>query len=59
MKVTEKIAAKILRQITVSEEAGWPPICWGSFYQPERPAHTCDHPSTETETACTDNMARQ
>lgn len=37
MKASEKIASNIIRKIVVREEMGWPPVCWGVFYQPERP----------------------
>lgn len=37
MKVTEKIASKVINGITSTEQFGWPPDCWGLFYQPERP----------------------
>lgn len=37
MKATEKIVSNVLRRIISDEEFGWPPECWGTFYQPERP----------------------
>lgn len=37
MKTIEKYAAKIIRGLVSSEEFGWPPVCNGLIYQPERP----------------------
>lgn len=45
MKATEKIVSKVIRGIVSREEYGWPPDCWGTFYQPERPVQSkevCD-----------------
>jgi cyclic lactone autoinducer peptide len=37
MKASEKLASKAIRRITSGSEYGWPPVCMGLFYQPERP----------------------
>lgn len=37
MKITEKLVSKVVQGITFAEELGWPPVCNGLFYQPERP----------------------
>lgn len=37
MKKIEKIGAKIVQDIMQTELTGWPPVCWGVIYQPERP----------------------
>lgn len=37
MKKSEKIASNLIKQFTISERYGWPPSCYGSLYQPERP----------------------
>lgn len=42
MKTTKEIASKVLHGIISREEFGWPPVCWGTFYQPERPVHCKD-----------------
>lgn len=50
MKLTEKIAAAAISEMTANEELGWPPVCWGGFYQPERPISNYaseDHPQKE------------
>lgn len=37
MKKKDKIIAKALGEILYSDDYGWPPVCVGIFYQPERP----------------------
>lgn len=37
MNKLEKIGAKIISQITIDSEFGWPPDCSGFIYQPKRP----------------------
>lgn len=37
MKTTERIAASYVQKIVVREITGWPPVCSGYIYQPERP----------------------
>ena len=41
MKLIEKVAQKVMRDIVVKEKYGWPPACIGILYQPERPVG-CD-----------------
>lgn len=38
MKALEKIASRAVNGITVRVQYGWPPVCSGTFHQPERPA---------------------
>lgn len=40
MNATEKIMSNTIRRIITDEELGWPPVCWGPFYQPERPVRS-------------------
>ena len=45
MNKLEKMGAKIISQITIDSEYGWPPSCCGLIYQPERPVQSkevCD-----------------
>ena len=37
MKLTEKLGAKLISDLTTDSEYGWPPCCAGFLYQPERP----------------------
>ena len=37
MNKIEKMAAKAVNTIIDIEIYGWPPICFGTFYQPKRP----------------------
>lgn len=37
MNKLEKMGAKIISQLTIDSEFGWPPDCTGFIYQPERP----------------------
>lgn len=37
MNKLEKLAAKAARAIIDIEIYGWPPVCFGMFYQPQRP----------------------
>ena len=41
MNYLESIGKKILSDIIIIEQFGWPPVCTGSMYQPERPADSC------------------
>ena len=34
----DSIAKTTVKKIVNTEAIGWPPPCWGIFYQPERPA---------------------
>lgn len=36
----DSIAKTAVKKIVSAEEIGWPPPCWGFFYQPERPSKT-------------------
>ncbi len=38
MKKSAKIASAFIKQVTISERYGWPPVCYGTLYQPERPS---------------------
>lgn len=38
MKKSAKIASAFIKQVTISERYGWPPTCYGTLYQPERPS---------------------
>lgn len=40
MSKLEKMGAKIISQLTLGCEYGWPPDCFGLIYQPERPAQS-------------------
>lgn len=37
MKAIDKLLSKAIQGITIKAEYGWPPVCCGSIYQPERP----------------------
>ena len=37
MNKFEKLAAKAVAAIIDIETYGWPPVCFGMFYQPQRP----------------------
>jgi len=37
MKKLEKLAVKAVNAIVDTEIYGWPPVCFGTFYQPKRP----------------------
>lgn len=37
MNKLEKMGAKIISQLTIDSEYGWPPDCYGFIYQAERP----------------------
>ena len=41
MSHLESLGMKILSDIIIIEQFGWPPSCFGSAYQPERPI--CSH----------------
>lgn len=47
MKALEKIASKMVQGITITDEYGWPPVCGGLFYQPERPVVNIANNSSE------------
>lgn len=49
MNKLEKIGAKIISQITIDSEFGWPPDCLGFIYQPERPVRSNDAHDTPDE----------
>ena len=38
MKKSAKIASGLIKQVTIAERYGWPPVCYGTLYQPERPS---------------------
>ncbi len=45
MNKLERVGAKIISQLTIDSEFGWPPDCNGFIYQPERPVQSkevCD-----------------
>lgn len=48
MKKTEKLAASFIQKIVVREQAEWPPVCSGLFYQPERPFVDSRHSTEDT-----------
>ena len=51
VKTSEKLVSKVIHGIISREEYGWPPDCWGTFYQPERPVHCNDvHSDAEDKT---------
>lgn len=33
----QKLWKKAINQIVEQEMLGWPPPCWGTYHQPERP----------------------
>ena len=37
MKKLEMLVAKAVNAIVDIEIYGWPPVCFGTFFQPERP----------------------
>lgn len=37
MKKLEKAAVKVINTVIDIETFGWPPVCWGAVYQPQRP----------------------
>lgn len=37
MKKIEDVCKVIVAKMVKQEEDEWPPSCWGTFYQPERP----------------------
>lgn len=37
MKRINDVAKTIVAKMVKQEEDEWPPSCWGTFYQPERP----------------------
>ena len=45
MKKLEKLASKAANTIISNEINGWPPICFGTFYQPKRPTENREHES--------------
>ena len=51
MKHAEKIMSELIHRITIEEEFGWPPECWGPFYQPERPVPCNESHDTPNEQA--------
>lgn len=46
MKILEKLASKAVNTIIGIEIYGWPPICFGTFYQPKRPTENREHESS-------------
>ena len=46
MKKLEEYAAKAVNKIIDIEINGWPPICFGTFYQTKRPTENREHPSS-------------
>lgn len=46
MNKLEKMGAKIISQITIDSEFGWPPDCLGLIYQPERPTCSSNYNGT-------------
>ncbi len=45
MKKSAKIASGFIKQVTISERFGWPPVCYGILYQPERPSKNAAKPA--------------
>lgn len=37
MKATDKKGSKLISKMLIGGGYGWPPECYGVFYQPERP----------------------
>lgn len=37
MKKIDNFCAKLITSAISTEAVGWPPVCFGAFYQPERP----------------------
>ncbi len=37
MKATDKKGSKLISKVLIGGGYGWPPECYGVFYQPERP----------------------
>ncbi len=44
MNKLEKLASKAVNTIIGIEINGWPPICFGTFYQPKRPTENQEYP---------------
>lgn len=42
MNFIEKTCKVVVQTITEQEIAGWPPSCFGIFYQPPRPCNNVD-----------------
>lgn len=43
MNKLEKLASKAVNTIIGKEINGWPPICFGTFYQPKRPTENREY----------------
>lgn len=41
MNCLDKIGKKVLSNIIILEQVGWPPVCVGILYQSERPVDSC------------------
>lgn len=49
MKAIERAVSKMVQGFIIIDEFGWPPVCSGTFYQPERPvADIADNSSEST-----------
>ena len=46
MKTLDKLGAKVISQLTIGSELGWPPDCTGFIYQPERPVNKANKETT-------------
>jgi hypothetical protein len=42
MKKLEKLGAKVISQLIEDSQYGWPPLCYGFLYQPERPTQVAN-----------------
>ena len=48
MNYLESLGKKVLSDIIIIEQIGWPPVCASGIYQPERPV--CNRPPQDDET---------
>ena len=49
MSKIEKLGAKLISTITIGGQFGWPPDCYGIYYQPERPVANSKQQRTDNE----------
>lgn len=52
MKKVEKICKSAVHKIIRHEIDDWPPLCWGAFFQAERPQNACKKPNARREKRC-------
>ena len=55
MNKLEKIGAKVISTITIGGQFGWPPDCYGIYYQPERPVAISENHLTDNEATVSNN----